>query len=124
MVLIDTSVWIRAFMGKAPFQAGVARLIEDEQIVSHDMVYGELLIGDRGGGRQRFLFDYGRKPRAPLVPHREAVAFVQARKLHGRGLGWIDAHLVASALVQGCKFWTADLTLAAVADELGIAYKP
>lgn len=60
---------------------------------------------------------------APLVPHTEVVAFVRERKLNGRGIGWIDAHLLASSLVGRLKLWTADSPLATVATELGIAYE-
>ena len=49
------------------------------------------------------------------------VAFVRDRKLHGRGIGWIDAHLLASALVGRLKLWTTDPALAVLARELGIA---
>jgi predicted nucleic acid-binding protein len=60
---------------------------------------------------------------APVVPHAEVVAFVRDRKLHGRGIGWIDVHLLASALVARVELWTADPTLATVAKELGISYE-
>jgi predicted nucleic acid-binding protein len=56
------------------------------------------------------------------VPHADVVAFVRDRKLNGRGIGWIDAHLLASALVGRLTLWTADSPLATVATELGIAY--
>jgi predicted nucleic acid-binding protein len=59
----------------------------------------------------------------PVVPHVDVVAFVRTRKLHGRGIGWIDAHLLASALVASVPFWTADVPLGAIADELGIGYR-
>ena len=59
---------------------------------------------------------------APVVPHGDVVAFVRERRLHGRGVGWIDAHLLASALVGRLKLWTTDPRLATLAEELGIAY--
>ena len=59
---------------------------------------------------------------APVVPHREVVEFVRQRWLHGRGIGWIDTHLAASALVSGVRLWSADPRLEEVARELGIAY--
>jgi len=59
---------------------------------------------------------------APVVAHDDVVAFVQSRRLHGRGVGWIDAHLLASALVGRLKLWTTDPRLAVVAAELGIGY--
>lgn len=58
---------------------------------------------------------------APVVPHTDVVTFVRDRKLHGRGIGWIDAHLLASALVGGLTLWTTDPPLAMLAKELGIA---
>ena len=87
----------------------------------HDFVYGELLIGDKGG-RNELLADYEQIHQAPVVPHGDVVAFVRARRLHGRGVGWIDAHLLASALVGHLKLWTTDPRLATVASDLGIAY--
>ena len=53
---------------------------------------------------------------------RRLQAFVRARKLHGRGIGWIDAHLLASTLAAGGRLWTADSHLARLAGELGIGY--
>jgi predicted nucleic acid-binding protein len=60
--------------------------------------------------------------KAPGVAHGEVVAFAHERRLHGRGVGWIDAHLLASALVGRLKLWTTDPRLATLAKELGIAY--
>jgi predicted nucleic acid-binding protein len=61
--------------------------------------------------------------RVPAVDHPEVATFVRSRKLHGRGIGWIDAHLLASALVADTWLWTADEHLARVAGELGIGYE-
>jgi predicted nucleic acid-binding protein len=121
-VLVDTSVWIRFLANRAPFAAELDGLLSRDDVAGHDFVYGELLIGDRGG-RKALLANYERMDQAPVVPHVEVVAFVRDRKLNGRGIGWIDAHLLASALVGRLKLWTADSPLAAVATELGIAYE-
>jgi hypothetical protein len=56
------------------------------------------------------------------VPHRDVVAFVGHRDLHGRGMGWIDVHLLASAMVGRMRLWTVDARLSAVAHELGVAH--
>jgi hypothetical protein len=96
-------------------------LLERGEVTGHELVYGELLIGDRGG-RAKFLASYERMHQASVVPHSEVVGFVRARKLHGRGVGWIDIHLLASALVGRLQLWTADQNLAAVARELSIAW--
>lgn len=60
---------------------------------------------------------------APAVAHDEVVEFVRRRQLRGRGIGWIDTHLVASALVARMTLWTADTRLAAVAAEVGIGHE-
>jgi len=119
MVLVDTSVWIRALGNHAPFAGELGRLLDHDEVVGHDLIYGELLVGDRGG-RKAFLSEYRRMFKATGVPHGEVVQFVEQRGLHGRGLGWIDVHLLASSLVDGLKFWTADLRLSELAQELGV----
>ena len=96
-------------------------LLSREEVSGHDFVYGELLIGDKGG-RKRLLTDYEQMHQVPVVPHANVVAFVRDRRLHGRGIGWVDAHLLASALVGSLRLWTADPRLATLADELGVAY--
>jgi predicted nucleic acid-binding protein len=122
MVLVDTSVWIRSLANRQPFVSELDRLLGLDEVAGHELVYGELLIGDRGG-RQKFLLAYEKIFRANAVPHHEVVAFVRARKLHGRGVGWIDIHLLASALAYGLKLWTDDPRLSDVARELGLQHR-
>ncbi len=122
MVLVDTSIWIRALAGKAPYAHELSALLALDEVVGHELVYGELLIGDKGG-RKQLLDDYDRMHRAQPIPHREVVTFVRARQLHGRGVGWIDVQLLASAVAGHLKLWTADANFAAVAQTLAVAYK-
>jgi predicted nucleic acid-binding protein len=121
-VLVDASVWFRFLANRAPYAAGLDALLSRDEVHGHDFVYGELLMGDRGV-RRELLANYARMDQAPLVPHAEVVGFVRDRKLNGRGIGWVDAHLLASALVGRLTLWTADSRLATVATELGIAYE-
>ena len=121
MVLVDTSVWIRFLSNRPPYANELEKLLSEDEVSGHDLVYGELLIGDKGG-RTQLLTSYQHMHQAPIVPHREVVVFVRARKLHGRGIGWIDAHLLASALVGQLKLWTTDPRLAETAKQLGVAY--
>jgi predicted nucleic acid-binding protein len=121
IVLVDTSVWIRFLSNREPYAAQLDELLSRDEVSGHDFVYGELLIGDRGG-RTHLLVHYERMHQAPVVPHSEVVAFVRARRLHGRGIGWVDAHLLSSALVGRLQLWTTDPRLMSVAKELGIAY--
>lgn len=121
MVLVDTSVWIRFLRGRAPYAVELDRLLERGEAAGHELVHGELLIGD-SGGRKQLLNAYSLIHGVPAVPHAEVVTFVRSQKLQARGIGWIDVHLLASALVAGTPLWTAYEPLARLAGELGIAY--
>ncbi|MGI8745985.1 MAG: type II toxin-antitoxin system VapC family toxin [Bryobacteraceae bacterium] len=121
MVLVDTSIWIRSLAGRQPYAAELHRLLGLNQVSGHELVFGELLIGDQGG-RRKTLAAYERMEQASLVPHSDVVAFARDRELHGSGVGRIDVHLLASALVGKLQLWTADERFSAVATELGIAY--
>jgi predicted nucleic acid-binding protein len=123
MILVDTSVWIRFLANRPPYAAELDRLLDLDEVTGHEFVYGELLIGDRGG-RRKLLAAYERMHQAATIPHRDVVEFVRARGLHGRGVGWIDVHLLASAVVGRLRIWTADPRFAAMAEDLGVAYEP
>jgi len=121
-VLVDTSVWIRFLANRAPYAGHLDGLLSLDEVTGHELVYGELLIGDKGG-RKKLLASYERMDQAPVVAHADVVAFVRDRRLHGRGIGWVDAHLLASSLVGRCQLWTTDPALAALGRELGVAYE-
>ena len=121
MILVDTSVWIRFLANRAPYATELERLLGVDEVVGHEMVYGELLIGDQGG-RAKLLSAYELMHQAAVIPHREVAAFVRDRGLNGRGVGWIDVHLLASAVVGRFQVWTADPRFAALAENLGVAY--
>jgi predicted nucleic acid-binding protein len=121
MVLVDTSVWIRYLANRSPFAAGLNSLLDLDEVAGHELVYGELLIGDRGG-RRKLLAAYERMHQASTVAHRDIVWFVRERDLHGRGVGWIDVSLLASAIVGRMQLWTVDSRFSAVAKEFGVAY--
>jgi predicted nucleic acid-binding protein len=122
MVLVDTSVWIRYLHGHVQYRSELVRLLYAEQVAGHDLVYGELLIGD-SGARKTTLSVLHHITRARTRPHDDVVALTLFRKLQGRGIGWIDVHLLASAMTDKMQFWTADAPLATIAKELGIGYK-
>src|SRR6516225_9684264 len=82
MVLIDTSVWVRSFANLEPYTSELGRLADQEDVAGHELVFGELLIGDRGG-RQKFLRDYSLLYQAQSVPHGEVVELVRRRVCTG-----------------------------------------
>ena len=118
-VLIDTSAWIRFLQKREPYFTEVDRLLSLDAVRGHELVYGELLIGDPGG-RLPLLSRYRLLTWSPACSHSEAVSLVQRNRLHGRGIGWMDVHLLASAMKDGVGLLTADLRLDAIAKEMGL----
>ncbi|MGH9467310.1 MAG: type II toxin-antitoxin system VapC family toxin [Terriglobales bacterium] len=125
MVLLDTSIWIRNWAGREPYVAECHRLLRQRLAAGHAMVHGELLMGGRPGHRRAVLLDDIRiLPWLPEVPHDQVAAVVRSRALAGRGMGWVGANLLASALAAGARLWTADAALAEAAEEAGVAWRP
>jgi predicted nucleic acid-binding protein len=123
MVLVDTSIWIRFLADSEPYASELDDLLGTDEVVGHELVFGELLIGDKGG-RRKLLESYEQMHQAAPVSHSEVVAFVRDRRLHGLGAGWVDIHLLASAIVGRHRLWTADSRFAALAKQLQVAYEP
>lgn len=116
MVLADTSVWIQHFRRGDP--ALVDRL-SDGFVLMHPFVSGELACGNLKS-RAAILSGLNTLPSAELASHAEVLQLIEDRGLWGRGLGWIDMHLLASALLSRCGLWTLDKKLRAAAMELGL----
>jgi len=121
MVVVDSSVWIRYFRNQRPWADELERLLILNDVAGHELVYGELLIGNPGG-RRRALNAFSRFEAAAVVPHKEVVDFVQHHKLSGRGVGWMDIHFLASAILGNLKLWSADQNLVTLATEFNIAH--
>jgi len=116
MILVDTSVWIEHL------RAGSDRLktlLLDEQVLCHPFVVGELACGTLQK-RSEILSMLKTLPEAHLVEHEEVLSFLEARRLHGRGMGWVDAHLLASTVLTGCNLWTFDKPLRRAAAALNV----
>jgi predicted nucleic acid-binding protein len=111
MILVDTSVWIEQLRsGNERLQS----LLYDEQVLCHPFIVGELACGTLRN-RQEILRLLSALPEARVADHEEVVHLVDGRHLYGRGLGWVDVHLLASALLTRCTLWTLDKPLKQVA---------
>jgi predicted nucleic acid-binding protein len=117
MVLVDTSVWIAHFREGRPV---LVDLLSDGLVVMHPFVSGELACGNLKS-RAGILSDLRALPAAKQASDLEVMHLVEERRLWGRGLGWIDAHLLAAALLSNCRFWTLDKRLKNAATELGLS---
>jgi predicted nucleic acid-binding protein len=118
VVLADTSVWIEHWRKGEP---GLARLLEGDDILVHPFVIGELSLGALHP-RAQVIEDLRALPAVPLAEDSEVSVLVERHRLWGRRLGWIDVHLLASALIAGCRIWTRDRPLSAAAQRLGIGH--
>ncbi len=118
MILLDTSVWIDHLRAGEPT---VARLLEDGQVLGHLWVVGELSLGrlSRRGEVLRLLRNL---PQASVATHAEVAILIERRELYGRGIGFVDAHLLAATLLTAnARLWSRDKRLGAVAFDLGCA---
>jgi predicted nucleic acid-binding protein len=104
MVLVDTSVWIDHLRNG---NARMKSLLHRELVLCHPFIVGELACGILHS-RREILGLLAALPVARVAEHDEVLHLVETRDLSGRGLGWIDAHLLASALITGCSLWTLD----------------
>lgn len=118
MILVDTSVWVD-HLRKA--NGGLVSLLADTQVACHPFVQGELACGNLKN-RKLILSLLSDLPAAPLAEHQEVLELVETKRLSGMGIGWIDAHLLASALLGGCLLWTLDRRLRTAAAALGILF--
>ena len=115
-MLVDTSVWVDHLRRR---NETLVEILEQAQVWIHPFVIGELACGNLAS-RAVLLDLLAELPHLPMVSHTEVLSFIEARRLMGRGLGWIDVHLLASATLAKLPFWTVDRQLAAVAHELGV----
>lgn len=118
-VLVDTSVWRRYFSGSGSVRRLGALLDEDGAVLTHPFIIGEMILGGLSA-REEGLFV--RLPSAGTVPHEEVLGLVRRRRLMRRGIGWVDAHLLASALTSAAVLWSIDANLSAAAAELGVDF--
>lgn len=107
IALADTSVWIDHLRNG---NRRLAALLDEGGVCCHPFVIGEIACGTLRN-RDALLSLMNALPAAPLVEQEEVLEFVSARRLAGRGLAWIDMHLLASALIGHYRLWTLDKAL-------------
>jgi predicted nucleic acid-binding protein len=110
VILADTSVWVDHLRHG---NQRLAQSLQDAQVLVHPFVIGELACGSLRA-RSEILSLLARLPAVRAVSHEEALHLLDTRKLSGRGLGWIDVHLLAAAVASRITLWTLDRRLAAV----------
>jgi len=120
LILVDTSVWVDHLRGG---DAQLVDLLERASVVMHPFVVGEMACGSLRNRSSilELLLDL---PAAAVAENDEVQGFIERHALHGKGIGYVDVHLLASAaLTAGAKLWTRDKKLRAVAAALGRAFR-
>ena len=121
MILVDTSVWVDHLRTS---DEALAQLLRSGRVLAHPFVIGELALG-RLRQRREILALLHDLPQAEVATAAEVLHFVEGHGLAGRGIGYIEAHLLASTrLTAGSALWTRDRRLAAAAERLGLARRP
>ncbi len=120
MILVDTSVWIEHLRAG---RENLGVLLDDFQVLVHPFVIGELACGNLKN-RAEVLKLLANLPKAPVASQREVLFFIDKNELMGRGIGFVDAHLLAATgLADAAQLWTNDKRLKQVAGELSLVYR-
>jgi hypothetical protein len=118
IVLADTSVWVDLWRHGNP---RFARLLEHDRVVVHPFVLGEIALGAISP-RAEVLRHLGALDTPRVAEHGEVLSLIERVPLWERGVGWVDAHLLASALLDRLRLWTMDRRLRRVARDLRVAW--
>jgi len=118
VILVDTSVWVDYLRAG---NESLVELLRRGEVLTHPFVIGEIALGDLRQ-RELVLGTLSRLPGAAVATHAEVMRFVDRRALFGRGVGYVDVHLLAAArLTTGASLWTYDKRLHQIAASLGLA---
>lgn len=120
MVLVDTSIWVSHFREG---NAGLADLLNNGEVACHPFIVGELACGNLKN-RTTILSLLESLPATIVAEHEEVLVFIESNRLMGKGLGYVDVHLIASALLTRVSIWTLDKRLEQVADVFHLKHQP
>jgi hypothetical protein len=119
MILVDTSVWIDHFRVG---DKGLIEILNGNEVSIHPFVIGELACGNLQN-RSEVLALLNDLPKIPVASDEEVLFFIERHKLMGRGIGYIDAHLLAaSVLAELTRIWSCDKRLNQIAKSLNLAH--
>jgi predicted nucleic acid-binding protein len=119
VILVDTSVWVDHLRDREP---ALIAALNAGSVLMHPFILGEIACGNLKH-RVQVLALMRDLPHAPVATEKEALDFIDRRRLMGRGIGYIDVHLLASVALAGtARLWTLDKRLALVAYDLAVAF--
>ncbi|MBW2366862.1 MAG: type II toxin-antitoxin system VapC family toxin [Deltaproteobacteria bacterium] len=118
MVLIDTSIWISHLRQSS---RRLEKLLMAAEVMCHPFIIGELACGNLKN-RTEIISLFQALPMAPKIELDEFLIFIDQNHLTGKGIGFVDVHLLGSAQLTGVPLWTADKRLKAVAAKLQLSF--
>jgi predicted nucleic acid-binding protein len=120
VILVDTSIWVQHLRA---LDETLARLLDLGLVLMHPFIIGELALGNLRN-RDVILSSFQALPQARSASHDELLHFIDRNQLYGAGIGYVDAHLLASArLTVGASIWTRDKRLEAIAERLKLRWR-
>jgi predicted nucleic acid-binding protein len=118
---VDSSVWIDHLKRGDP---GLTAQLMAGSVVMHPFVLGELSLGNLGSRRTTTLDDLRHVPEIARATMSEVGELIENLQLYGKGIGYIDAHLLASVLIAGdATLWTRDKKLLECARKMSVGYE-
>lgn len=121
MILVDTSIWVDHLRRTEPV---LVNALKQGRVLIHPFVIGEIACGCLGN-RAPVLELLAELPAALVATEAEALGFLDRHRLMGRGIGYIDVHLLAATALAGdAALWTRDKRLAVIAAALGLGWSP
>jgi predicted nucleic acid-binding protein len=118
MILVDTSVWVAHLREGI---RGLEALLDEGDVMCHPFIIGELACGNLEN-RAEILSLLQALPMAAHAEHEEVMHFIESYGLMGKGLGYIDMHLLASAMLTKVPLWTLDKKLNEISSKLGLNF--
>ncbi len=119
MILVDTSIWVNHLRQGS---RRLEKLLMDAKVMCHPFIIGELACGNLKN-RKGIISLLQSLPMTATIDFDEFLFFLDKNQLMGRGIGFVDVHLLASAKMAGVTLWTADKRLGSAAAQLGLAFK-
>lgn len=117
MIIVDTSVWIDHFLRS---NAQLAAELKEGNVLTHPFVIGEIACGNLRN-RVEILTSMQALAWAKVASPTEILVFIERHKIMGKGIGYVDTHLLASTLLtKGASLWTRDRKLLEVAGQLNV----
>ena len=107
MILVDTSVWVDHLRRT---ELELVRLLDNGEVMIHPFIIGELACGNLSN-RNELLTLFRHLPQAVVASYEEVMTLIEQESLMGKGLGYVDTHLLASSIMSDCQLWTKDKRL-------------